>query len=220
MGLAEAEGAFSSIRVARRAAAYRAGRCRRCGTTLVTLLLSWLCLSSLLRLWTPKPPKATLLLMGGVPHRLPNWEVLLSTYGRMPHLLDAIVVVWCPIQGTTAPPAIPSELPVRVEIVIAPNASLNQRYDIADRYIHTDSVLVADDDLIVPPTLLARLLHSLHGAPEAIVGLDGRCLVPGDANETAYRDDYLACRLLHPDAVLTKTMAFHRRALTLYREQT
>jgi hypothetical protein len=99
---------------------------------------------------------------------------------------------------------------------------LNLRFsEEAASLIESETVIVSDDDLLVPESVVLKLILEREARPKSIVGIDPRwTTISGE-----YRRKppnmigpvaLLMRPFVQPDIVLTKTMAFHRHYLDAY----
>ena len=168
----------------------------------------------------------TILMMGYSPKRKVNYPVIFKHYTDMStDIVDSVVLVWC---HPTEPP--PRSNFDRVSILKSDSPSLNSRWSHkALEYIHTDTVMSVDDDLLIPEAMMIRMLKMRHiyRNDDRLVGLDHRYV---SSNLEYVSPGYLS-RILWPlqlfvmpsasivDIVLTKTMIVPTRFLRAYESE-
>ena len=114
--------------------------------------------------------KTTLVLMSFSPARIKNLDMLFREYGSMSDVLDGIVFVWN--NPAVPPPEIPRGK-VKIVTWLAEENSLINRYRI-DSYVNTTSVLTVDDDVMLGPALIRKMVEQHVAFPTQLIGTDLR----------------------------------------------
>ncbi|GAA5865289.1 hypothetical protein JCM8547_005045 [Rhodosporidiobolus lusitaniae] len=141
-------------------------RTRRFRLLVVVLLaLCIVCYLALLR----TPRKAVVLLSAyEVDGLRPTWlRTILGRYtsNEYAQVVEKVVLVW---NEPNADP--PKDLPKGVEVVLATNNSLNNRWTLAAPRLTNSPVIVADNDLFLSPAALRCLLTVQKDNPELLLG--------------------------------------------------
>ena len=121
--------------------------------------------------------KLTVVLMSYSTSRDVNYKQLLYEYTSIPHIVDRVVFVW---NNQRRSP--PQHNYHGVEIVNARRNDMMNRWLLSDRLVHTDAILVVDDDVLILSGLLQCMMTVHRRYPDAIVGLDERHVAPSTGN--------------------------------------
>jgi len=120
---------------------------------------------------TKTAQKTTVVLMGYSTRRKENYNKIFEAYGSMDSLVDKIIFIWNNINES--PPHIPAIYRKRIQMVRMSRNSMNNRYNIS-RYVDTTSVITVDDDVILTPLAIKKMLENHLKTPDLLIGLDER----------------------------------------------
>ncbi|CAC5389241.1 EXTL3 [Mytilus coruscus] len=86
--------------------------------------------------------------------------------------------------------------------------SMNNRFNVS-KYLHTDAVLIVDDDVLLNEALISLMLYRWLENTDRLLGLDGRFVHSG-YQYSGYSHGH------NSSLVIGKTMLFHRKYLEQY----
>jgi hypothetical protein len=179
--------------------------------------------------------KATLVIMSHSLQRIGNLERILNCTGFMTEVLDKIVIAWNNV-GTEPPLYMhtrnndtttavanytTASMPVPIQIWLAPENVLTNRYEAARRFASNTTttegaILMIDDDIMVGARVIWGMIRAWqHCHGNCVVGLD-----PRHAHPLTKQYHYGATGGARPNMAITKTMMVHRKYMELYMKDT
>ncbi|VDI52484.1 Hypothetical predicted protein [Mytilus galloprovincialis] len=145
----------------------------------------------------------TVIVMGYSPRRLNNYDLILPAYINMP-IINQIILIWNN-RYISFTPKIDSP---KITFIKAKVNSMNNRFNVS-QYVHTDAVLVIDDDVLISDSLLSLMLLRWSENIDRLVGISR------DMRFVNSKNEYLV-QGKEPSLVKGKTMLFHSKYLQKY----
>ncbi|CAC5416562.1 EXT2 [Mytilus coruscus] len=145
----------------------------------------------------------TVILMGYSPRRLNNYDLILPAYVHMP-ITNQIILIWNN-RNISFTPKIDSS---KITFIKAKVNSMNNRFNVS-QYVHTDAVLIIDDDVLISDSLLSLMLLRWSENIDRLVGIST------DKRFVNSKNEYLV-QGKEPSLVIGKTMLFHHKYLQKY----
>lgn len=146
----------------------------------------------------------TLVLMGYSTKRLPNYEIILQAYAKM-DTINQIILIW----NNKNEPFLNPYHDIPITFITPEENSMNNRFNVSE-HLHTDAVLIVDDDVLLNEALISLILYRWIENTDRLFGLDGRFVLPGNKYSGYGR------RHRESPLVIGKTMLFHRKYLEQY----
>eukprot|EP00040_Diaphanoeca_grandis_P024239 m.133014 g.133014 ORF g.133014 m.133014 type:complete len:864 (-) comp29647_c0_seq1:312-2903(-) len=124
---------------------------------------------------TSKRDMFTVILMSYSKARYQNQLLSVTYFANLPIVYE-VIFVWNSMSDGIEPPDMPKSTLRPIRLVIAPENSLNNRWN-HTLYPKTDGILMMDDDIMLPLPTLGSLFARWLYTPDQIVGVVGRNFV-------------------------------------------